>query len=288
MKLNSLPISATLMFGRLFVRPLVRIRKILGLPLIVRVQRRGLNYELDLSEGIDSSIYLKGDFEKDVRLSIEQHTAPGMGVLDIGANIGGHTLDFAKCVGVEGIVYAFEPTQFAFKKLQIHCSLNPDLKIIPLQIGLTDHQNTPLPEMISSSWNLVRNSKEANPLDYGFAQSIQGARQLSLDQWVLETNINQIDIIKIDVDGQETKVLRGGIETLKKFKPKLIMEFAPHHFTNSNETFMDMLQILISLNYKFERLDGITIDDSPENIQKNIPRGVLLYVVAKAKDTNYH
>jgi FkbM family methyltransferase len=280
MKLKPLTISFTLTIGRLVVRPLVGFRRLLGLPLIKDVTRRGIHYRLDLREGIDSSIYLKGDFEKDVRLAIENETKKGMIVLDIGANVGGHTLDFAKNVGPQGKVYAFEPTDYAYKKLLTNCSLNPTFSIIPLQIGLTDHLNTALPEHISSSWDLTKNPKEANKLDFGFAHSIKNARQLSLDQWVDENQINQIDLVKIDVDGHETKVLRGAIQTLLKFKPKIILEFAPHHFTHPTERFEDMVEILVNLGYRFTTLDGKPITSNALEIIKSIPWGVLLYVLA--------
>lgn len=44
-----------------------------------------------------------------------------------------------------------------------------------------------------------------------------------------------------------------------------------------------MLQILKNLNYQFEKLDGTIIQYSIEDIEKNIPHGVLLYVLAKQK-----
>jgi FkbM family methyltransferase len=283
----TLPISYTLFLARLIIRPMLFVRKLLGLPVVVRCQRRSINYELDLTEGIDSSIYLKGDFEKVVRNAIEKYTKEGDIVLDIGANVGGHTLDFGKCVGASGRVYAFEPTAWAYQKLLINIKLNPNFSIYPLQIGLTDANHTPLPELLSSSWSLTKNQKEASPLDFGFGKSIQGSVQLSLDEWVLANYIEKVDVIKIDVDGHELKVLRGAVQTLRRFRPILIVEFAPHHFVKSDEKFVDMVQILIDLNYELETLNGIKLQNSAELIEKSIPKEVLLYVIAKPKTYSF-
>lgn len=281
MSLFKIPISLTLTIARFFIRPILFFRKLFNFPVVVQCQRRGIIYELDLSEGIDSSIYFKGDFEKEVRLAIEKYSKFGDIVLDIGANIGGHTLDFGKCVGNQGKVFAFEPTSWAYKKLVKNCQLNIKFPIVPLQIGLTDNHNSPLPELISSSWSLTRKSSEANKLDFGFGKSIAGSIQTSLDHWIETNKIVKLDIIKLDVDGLETKVLRGAIETLRKFKPKLIVEFAPHHFVNSHESFSDMVQILLDLNYELETLDGKKLNNSAKEIEKSIPWGVLLYIFAK-------
>ena len=82
------------------------------------VRRRGLLWNLDLSEGIDFSIYLLGAFERSTVVTLERLVKPGDVVLDIGANIGAHTLGVARSVGAAGRVYAFEPTDFAFDKLK--------------------------------------------------------------------------------------------------------------------------------------------------------------------------
>src|SRR5262245_1083779 len=69
----------------------------------------GMNFELDLSETIDVCILLE-KFERDVVGTIERYCQPGWHILDVGANVGAHTIRLAKKAGHEGKVYAFEPT----------------------------------------------------------------------------------------------------------------------------------------------------------------------------------
>ena len=80
--------------------------------------RQGLTWQLDLREGIDLSIYLLGRFEPSTVRCYTRLVNPGDVVLDVGANIGAHTLPLARLVGEAGRVIAFELTRYAFLKLQ--------------------------------------------------------------------------------------------------------------------------------------------------------------------------
>ena len=59
------------------------------------VVRGGINYELDLSQGIDFAIYLGNIYERQTRAALRRLVSPASLVLDIGANIGAHTLHLA-------------------------------------------------------------------------------------------------------------------------------------------------------------------------------------------------
>ena len=107
---------------------LVRVtRRTLGAGSVADVRRDGLNWRLDLGEGIDFAIYLLGAFERGTQKQYGQILKAGDVALDIGANIGAHTLPIARCVGPSGHVHAFEPTVFAFAKLEANIARNPEL-----------------------------------------------------------------------------------------------------------------------------------------------------------------
>jgi Met-10+ like-protein len=117
------------------------IRRLAGLSEnVVTVRRRALWWHLDLREAIDFTIYLFGAWEGSTVRSYQKVIQPGMVVLDIGANVGAHTLPLAQLVGPAGQVYSFEPTLYAFEKLQKNLSLNRALasRVIAEQMMLTD------------------------------------------------------------------------------------------------------------------------------------------------------
>lgn len=94
--------------------------KLLSKKQIVFTTINGIKYELDLNQAIDSSIYYCGCWEPETTAIIEKYVGQGMTVFDIGANIGAHSLTFAKLVGQSGKVIAFEPMSWAFQKLKHH------------------------------------------------------------------------------------------------------------------------------------------------------------------------
>jgi hypothetical protein len=93
---------------------------------IVLCRRGGTRWKLDLREGIDFSILLLGVFEQSVVAAYRRLIPPGSVVIDIGANIGAHTLRLAGCVGAAGRVVAVEATRYAFERLaeQVKLTLN--------------------------------------------------------------------------------------------------------------------------------------------------------------------
>ena len=130
-------------------------RTLLGRSDHVVVTRGGLKYELDLFEGIDFVIYFIGGFELNTNRAIRRYARPVMTVLDIGANIGAHTLSLGKLVKPDGRILAFEPAEYAFHKLKRNVQLNPVLEdtIEPFHYFLTSYSETGIPNSIYSSSN---------------------------------------------------------------------------------------------------------------------------------------
>ena len=71
-------------------------RRLVGRDMRTVCDRRGVRWALDLDEGIDLSIYLLGAYEPRTLHAYTRHIRPGAVVFDIGANIGAHTLHFAR------------------------------------------------------------------------------------------------------------------------------------------------------------------------------------------------
>jgi len=92
----------------------------------IQVRRGCINWNLDVSQAIDLSIYLTGKFEARTLREIFGFISNRSIVLDIGANIGSHTLPIARELS-EGFVIACEPTEWAFNRLRENVELNPHL-----------------------------------------------------------------------------------------------------------------------------------------------------------------
>ena len=93
------------------------------------VSRSGIKYELDLTKLIDISIFF-GGWEKTTIQFLKANVKENDVVIEVGANIGAHTLLIGSLVGNGGSVIAVEPTDFALKKLRKNIDLNPHIKSI--------------------------------------------------------------------------------------------------------------------------------------------------------------
>ena len=247
--------KSKILVARALSKPIIAIRSLFGLSTTVVTTRRGLTWSLDLKEGIDLAIYLLGGFEVQTLRQYEKLVKEGDVVLDIGANIGAHTIPLAKLVGASGKVFAFEPTSYAFKKQQINVALNPVLisRISPHQIMLTATDSSLLPQTIYSSWPL-ETADDLHGIHRGRLMDTQDCLTTSLDTFVFGVEIKRIDIIKLDVDGNEFDVIVGARKLITKWKPKIMLELAPHVYDSSPHKFDQLLEDLWSMGYQLSNM----------------------------------
>ena len=89
---------------------------------IRRVERDGIQYELDLSDLVDWYIYF--GFKEPSRMHLYELVKEGSIIMDIGANVGDISMHFAKYTGEKGQVHSFEPDPMNFARITKNLSLN--------------------------------------------------------------------------------------------------------------------------------------------------------------------
>jgi len=250
--------------------------------------RGGLRWDLDLNEGIDFSIYLLGGFELNTRKAFRLIIRPGMTVVDIGANIGAHTLPLAAMVGDTGRVIAVEPTDWAFRKLRVNLSLNPQLenRVSAVQAMLVGSTGVTLPESIYSSWPLtIRAQDNLHPVHLGCPMSTRGAVAVTLDDLIRQSDIQCVDVIKLDVDGFELGVLQGAQCVIRANEQiSIIMELAPYLFNKGTDEMGQLLTIFQSNGLVLSRLDdGSLLPMSPREISNLLPHGASMNILVHRK-----
>ncbi|QWD00752.1 FkbM family methyltransferase [Polynucleobacter paneuropaeus] len=217
----------------------------------------GLKFSLELGELIDLALYL-GQFEPSVVRAINTYCQSGMVVFDIGANIGAHALRLADKVGGNGKVYAFEPTTFAFSKLERNIELNPNLNISAFRVALSNELHGNHEITYKSSWRTDGAHKDSKcNVDF-----------IGIDEWARFNGVDHIDLVKIDIDGNEYSALASGIELIKRSRPIFIMELVGPHFSNANKNPFALLE---TMGYKFSNLDTNDIYSSCEAMHHLIP-----------------
>ena len=173
-------------------------------------------YLLGTDTVICESLRTTGDYAPDEKALLDPLISIGDTILDIGANVGNHTLFFSQCVGPEGRVLSFEPQRFLFKILCANALLGRYQNVWPYRLAVGNEEgkiDIPVP-------NYER------PNDYG-------GYSLSFDTFKEEGDITTIDaiapdqchLIKVDVEGMELSVLKGAVKTIARTRPFLYFEY---------------------------------------------------------------
>ncbi len=255
----------------IIARTLYRLLRLMMVSNKKHIRRRGIHYEVDLTEGIDLSVFLFGNFQRHVIADNYFSMSTEAIIFDIGANIGSMALNFAR-MAPGGKVYAFEPTYYAFEKLKRNISLNPELakRIRAVQLFVSDRSGPVHNIEAYSSWKIDGSAQKPHPLHGGMIRNAAGVAAVTLDDFCIENQISRVDLIKIDTDGHELQVLTGARKTLGKYKPFLIFEIGLYTLNAHHIGFEQYFDYLKSFEYELiNSKNGNAI--SLDNYRRQIP-----------------
>jgi len=270
--------------ARLVQRPVVWARRLRGAGPHATVRRRGLTWALDLNEGIDFAIYLQGAFEPDTVRAYGDIVKPGMTVLDIGANVGAHTLHLARLVGPTGRVVAFEPTDWAFAKLNANVALNPELAkvVAPAQVFLVDREDRKPAAEVPASWPL--DGRGVHPRLRARAMAAADAAATTVDAWLARAKAAPVGFIKMDVDGHECGVLAGAAEMLARDRPTILLELSPYILEERGGSLDQLVDLLEGAGYHLHRLsDDTPLSQDRAALARSIPIGAGINAIARCE-----
>ena len=243
-------------------------------------RRGGIDWALDLREGIQLSIYCFGVFERTTARALRRLLPSGGVAVDVGANIGAHTLPMARQVGPHGRVIAVEPTS-AGARLRDNLARNPDLAsrvtVCPLAILAPGERLAPA---YYAAWP-VRGDNRRHAVHGGVALNADGSAGMTLDALVHEQGLTRLDLIKIDIDGGELAALRGARATLEQWRPALVLELSAYALHEHGGSLDALLALLAEARYRL--LDEASFAPLPEAtaaISRLIPARGSINVVA--------
>jgi FkbM family methyltransferase len=165
---------------------------------------------------IGRSIGKYGEFsELEVALFV-QLCRPGDIVVEVGANIGSHTLPLAAMVGRDGRVHAFEPQRVVFQTLCANMALNSVANVECHRLALSNSADgLRLPDLPYEQEN---NFGAVELTRFTEGHPVPVAR---LDDTL---DLPRCRLIKVDVEGMEQRVLEGARATIARHRPFLYVE----------------------------------------------------------------
>jgi FkbM family methyltransferase len=191
--------------------------------------------------------YWLGMFELDLQLAIQAlaEDSPRLScIYDVGAHIGFFSMVLARCFQ-QAQVFAFEPNPRNYERLALNVGRNElAARITLVDRALSDESQRTQFHIGESTWSgsLIRDHRDNYNADFSIVTA-------TLDELVFRDHYPPPELIKIDVEGAEVQVLRGGTKVLQCYKPTLIIEV---HYVETGEQVVSLLR---QIGYDIRSLD---------------------------------
>ncbi|GJM41616.1 MAG: hypothetical protein DHS20C20_18980 [Ardenticatenaceae bacterium] len=209
----------------------------------------------------------------------DQFAAPGMTMLDIGAHVGYYSHRYAKILGENGRIFAFEPHPRTFATLQNNMKKMP--WVTAVQLALAEQEGTAELHdylMMSASGSLhydesmaalqkaqTQQTDIAPRIGQTFTAQTFTVRTTPVDDFLATQNIEKVDLVKMDIEGAEIGALRGMKRTIAN-SPNLVlvMEYNPQALKAFGHEPIAALNEVQS--FGFEKIEAIELDGRLTNL----------------------
>jgi len=227
---------------------------------------------LHLGNDLSRQVYIAGCYEPNEFAFLDKLLQPGMNFFDAGAGEGLYTLFAARRVGDTGAVWGFEPSGREFDRLLENLRLNDVGNVHAFRIALAD---------VDGQGELVVADAEHSGQNTLGAFAYDVARELRkepvplrrVDHVVSEHDITRLDVLKMDVEGAELRLIEGAHETLSRFRPVILFEAldaALRHQGGGSEALCDALSALGYRLYVFSDDTGLPVPAAPGRFGENM------------------
>lgn len=214
---------------------------------LVTARRGGCDFRLDLSSHIDRKIFYQGGHEGWDTRFVESLVPPGGVVVDVGANIGWYSMVAARRCGAEGRVFSFEISAPEAERLRGNVRLNGFSQVEVVFMALSDR---------TGEIGVTAN-RDAGMTAIATSDAEQATRiaVTTLDAFCAENGVSRLDFIKCDIEGSEVAFLRGAAETLRRFRPVLLIEINPSALAGFGTSADELFGILRGHGYSLFTTD---------------------------------
>ena len=186
----------------------------------------GVGFQLLNTSSFDQS---EVDFALGLLSLRRQYFGAGVVAFDCGANVGVHTIEWAKHMHGWGSVIAIEAQERIYYALAGNVAINNCLNATAIwgAVGQSNEKiKVPVPDyLLPSSFGSLELKQNANNEYIGQKIDYSEANMVSVQQRTIDAfDFQRLDFIKIDVEGMELDVLTGGVSVIQKHKPLMMIE----------------------------------------------------------------
>jgi FkbM family methyltransferase len=205
-----------------------------------QVTRGGLRWQLNPSDFVQADLFWYGHKDYWETYHLRKLLQRGSVLFDIGANIGYYAITLAATLGNESRVHAFEPFPPSYERLLTNIALNNLTETVGAhRMALSDR------ERVAYMRIRVGNNSGSARLDAD-GESIPTS---TLDIFCSMHHIHRLDFVKIDAEGHEEFVLTGGAQTIRRYRPLILLELDPPLLNDSGSSVERVVSLLRSHGY---------------------------------------
>jgi FkbM family methyltransferase len=184
---------------------------------------------------VGGSLQRYGEFSLFEQKIFETFIRTGNLVVEVGANIGAHTIFLSRLVGESGQIHAFEPQRLVFQALCANLAINQCTNVYAQQLAVGDHNGIVHVPAVDPS---IRNN-------FGGISLVN----VSAGEPVVIMPLDDLDLpachaLKVDVEGMEVQVLKGATRTIDRYRPIMYVE------NDRQENSGALLQLILDSGYE--------------------------------------
>ena len=235
---------------------------------------QGMVINIDTHSFLEWYIYFYGAFRPQISKLLNRMLRPGQVAFDIGSNIGMHAMIMANRVGPTGQVHVFEPDPHPMGRLKANMNLNGLANVVLNQAAISSRTET---RQLFLHDDTIGNFANASlqAANVGRSTTTIDMKVWSLDDYVAANPIPRLDAIKLLAQGEEWNALQGGIETIKRYRPKIFFLWEPSYWARQSLCLMDAVRFFKDLGYATYQVEF----GARRPVTEEIPMGQVLLAV---------
>ncbi len=230
-------------------------------PFRVQTMLTHFRLRLDLRDRMQSVMYIKRCHEPETEVVFKEMARTSHVFLDVGANIGYFSF-LVKQLSPKAQVYSFEPLPQNIESYKKNQELNHFSEMHLQQVCVADQAGETeflIPPVEESGWGRMAHR------DLFSGEKIRRS-VITLDQFCREKNVGKVDLIKIDVEGYEFKVLQGATEVIATHRPRICIELNEPCLIDTGTSSEEIFSFFKKRNYQMYALDkkkGLILVEAP-------------------------
>jgi FkbM family methyltransferase len=213
----------------------------------------GFKLQLDLRDRMQSVMFLKRCHEPETEMVFKEMAKTSKVFLDVGANIGYFSF-LVKQMSPQAKVHSFEPLPQNISAYHNNCKLNGFSSMTLHEVCVADKKGDTeflIPPSEESGWGRMAHRDLFN------GEKIKRS-VITLDEFCEQNQITGVDLMKIDVEGYEFKVLQGAQKLIETQRPRICIELNEPCLLDTGTSGEEIFKFFKERNYEMHALDAKT------------------------------